>query len=190
MAPAPTLMTVDDYFAKTPETVKPMELVFGLLRAADSPSPRHQQVVLRLALALNAHIEARKLGQVWLAPLDVVLDQKRALIVQPDLFFISNERADIVKDRVRGAPDLVIEVLSPFPRIGSTDERVRWFMQYGVRECWLVEQDERSVKVLQFESGGYQSGPFVSNHKDFSQAMRIESAVLPDLALTLDDVLD
>ena len=100
MAPAPVLMTVEDYFTKTPETVKPVELVYGLLRAADSPSPRHQQIVLRLALALSAHVQQLKLGQIWVAPLDVVLDHQRALIVQPDLFFVSNERAAIVKDRV------------------------------------------------------------------------------------------
>ena len=112
------------------------------------------------------------------------------LIVQPDLFFVSNDRAHIVTDRVWGAPDLVIEVLSPFPRIGSTDERVRWFMQYGVRECWLLQQDERSVKVLQFSSGGYRDEPHITSNVVFIRSQRIESAVLPDLALSLDDILD
>ena len=189
MAPAPALMTVDDYFNKTPETVKPMELVFGLLRAADSPTPHHQQAVLRLALALNAHVADRQLGGVWVAPLDVVLDQDRALIVQPDLFFVSNERESIIRDRVRGAPDLVIEVLSPYPRIGRTDERVRWFMEYGVRECWLVRQDQRSVRVIQFAERGY-AEPAIASQRDYMRKARIESAVLPDLALSLDDILD
>jgi Uma2 family endonuclease len=189
MAPAPTLMTVDDYFNKTPETVKPMELVYGQLRAADSPTPHHQQAVLQLALALNAHVEERKLGRVWVAPLDVVLDHDRALIVQPDLFFVSNERESIIRDRVRGAPDLVIEVLSPYPRIGRTDERVGWFMQYGVRECWLVHQDQRSVRVIQFAERGY-TEPAIASKRDYLRKARIESAVLPDFALTLDDILD
>ena len=190
MAPAPTLMTVDDYFNKTPETVKPMELVYGLLRAADSPSPRHQQAVLRLVLALSDHVNEHKLGQVWVAPLDVVLDERRALIVQPDLFFISNDREHIVKDRVRGAPDLVIEVLSPFPRIGSTDERVRWFMEYGVRECWLLHQDERTMKVLQFTDTTYVEKRRLGGSAVFRRDERIESVVFPDLTLCLDDVLD
>ncbi len=55
MAPAPRLMTVDEYF-KTPETVKPMELIFGVLRVADSPSPRHQSAVAHLFRALDAHV--------------------------------------------------------------------------------------------------------------------------------------
>jgi Uma2 family endonuclease len=184
MAPAPVLMTVDDYFNKTPETVKPMELVYGLLRAAESPTPRHQSAVMQLLLALNAHVTERQLGQMWVAPLDVVLDDARALIVQPDLFFISTDNSDIVRDRVRGAPDLVIEVLSPYPRIGQTDERVQWFGKYGVRECWLVHQDQRSVKVIRFADG------HVAGHHVFERRERIESSVLPDLALSLDDILD
>ena len=182
-------MTVDDYFNKTPETVTPVELVYGRLRAADSPRPHHQQAVLQLALALNAHIEERQLGSVWVAPLDVVLDQERALIVQPDLFFVSKARESIIQDRVRGAPDLVIEVLSPHPRIGGTDERVRWFMEYGVRECWLVHQDQRSVKVIQFTDAVYGQEPAILSQRDFMRRARIESAVLPEFALSLDDIL-
>jgi len=184
MTPAPTLMTVDDYFTKTPETVKPMELAYGVLRAAESPTPRHQSAVMQLLLALNTHVSEGQLGQMWVAPLDVVLDEERALIVQPDLFFISNERASIVRDRVRGAPDLVIEVLSPHPRIGQTDERVRWFMRHGVRECWLVHQDQRSVKVIRFTDRR------IAGHQIFERRERIESGVLPDFALSLDDILD
>ncbi|HVZ23389.1 MAG TPA: Uma2 family endonuclease [Vicinamibacterales bacterium] len=188
MAPAPSLMSVDDYFTKTPETLRPMELVYGLLRAADSPTPRHQQAVFQLALALNAHVSERGLGRVWVAPLDVVLDEERALIVQPDLFFVSEERAAIVRDRVRGAPDLVVEVLSPYPRIGGTEERVEWFGRYGVRECWLVRQDQRSIAVIRFPTPTYTSRG-IASRREFARGERIESGVLPEFALRLDDVL-
>jgi Uma2 family endonuclease len=184
MTPAPSLMTVDDYFTKTPETVTPMELAYGVLRVAESPTPRHQSAVLQLLLALDRHVRERQLGRMWVAPLDVVLDEPRALIVQPDLFFISNDRSFIVGDRVRGAPDLVIEVLSPDPRIGQTDERVRWFMTNRVRECWLIHQDQRSVSVIQFADGQ------IASRTAFTRLARIESAVLPDFALSLDDILD
>ena len=107
--PAPGLMRSEDYF-RTPETLLPAELIFGAMRVADAPTPRHQSAVLQLLLALEAHVRERDLGRMWVAPLDVVLDERRALIVQPDLFFVSNDRAFIVRDRVRGAPDLVVEV--------------------------------------------------------------------------------
>ena len=76
MAAAPKLMTVDDYF-NTPETLKPMELAFGVLRVADSPAPRHQAAVAHLFLALDTHVRTRRLGRMWLSPLDVVLDDGR-----------------------------------------------------------------------------------------------------------------
>src|SRR5437879_1935323 len=133
MAPAPKLMRVDDYF-NTPETLTPTELVFGAMRVSDAPTPRHQSAVLHLRLALDRHVRERQLGRVWIAPLDVVLSERDSLIVQPDLFFGSDEREWIVRDRVRGAPDLVVGVLSPPPRIWITDERVRWLPRARVGE--------------------------------------------------------
>lgn len=182
MAPAPELMTVEEYF-RTPETVTPMELVFGVLRVADAPTPRHQSAVLNLCLALDRHVRERALGKIWLSPLDVVLDERRALIVQPDLMFISNERDWIVQDRVRGAPDLVVEVLSPNPRIGRTDERIDWFAEFGVRECWLVHQDRRDVTVFDFAQGR------VRSRAVFLRDAAIHSRVLPEFSATLDEVL-
>ncbi len=180
---APKLMTVDEYFS-TPETVLPMELVFGTLRAADAPTPQHQSAVLALCLALDRHVRERRLGRIWIAPLDVVLDRRKSLIVQPDLMFISNERESVVTDRVWGAPDLVIEVLSPNPRIGQTDERVRWFAEYNVRECWLVHQNRREITVVEFADSR------VSGRRVFRARDPIQSGVLPEFHETLGDLLD
>jgi Uma2 family endonuclease len=179
---APRLMTVDDYF-KTPETATPTELVFGALRVAEAPTPRHQSAVADLFVALDTHVRQRRLGKVWLAPLDVVLDDRKALIVQPDLMFISNEREWIVRDRVRGAPDLVVEVLSPHPRIGSTEERVVWFAQYGVRECWLVHQDHRQVTVIELA----EQQP--AERRVCAARQPIQSIVLPEFSASLEDIL-
>ncbi len=184
MAPAPSLMTVDDYFTKTPETVKPMELARGALRVSEAPTPRHQSAVLQLLLALDAHVRERSLGRMWVAPLDVVLSEDQALIVQPDLFFVSNDRAHIVTDRVRGAPDLMIEVLSPYPRIGRTEEHVRWFAECAVRECWLVQRDHRSITVIRFANRRE------STRRVFARTQPIESAVLPEFESSLDDILE
>ena len=183
MAAAPKLMTVDEYFG-THETVQPMELVFGVLRVAEAPTPRHQSAVANLFLTLDAYVRARGIGRVWLSPLDVVLDERHALIVQPDLMFISNERESIVQDRVRGAPDLVIDVLSPNPRIGRTDERVAWFAEYGVRECWLVDQGRREVTVLEFATRR------IARRRVFARGEGIGSSVVPDFAQALDDILE
>ena len=183
MAPAPPLMTVNDYF-NTPETVKPMELIFGAVRVAESPTPRHQAAVSHLFLALNMHVRLYGLGRMWLSPLDVVLSEDEALIVQPDLVFISTERECIVQDRVRGAPDLVIEVLSPHPRIGRTDERVGWFAKYGVRECWLVHQNQRSVAVIEFRDRR------LGERRLCAAREPIVSRVLPEFSESLEEILE
>lgn len=172
-------MTVDDYF-KTPESVTPMELIFGALRVADSPTPRHQSAVADLFLSLNAHVRARRLGKVWLSPIDVVLDERKALILQPDLMFISKAREWIVTDRVRGAPDLVVEVVSPHPRIGRTHERVDWFREYGVRECWLVHQDRREVTAIDLAAG---------SRRVHGAREPIQSQVLTEFSETLGEIL-
>ena len=180
---APKLMTVDDYF-RTPETVLPAELRFGELLVREAPTARHQSAVANLFLALNAYVRARDIGRMWLSPLDVVLDDERALIVQPDLMFISKEREWIVHDHVEGAPDLVVEVLSPHPRIGKTEERVAWFAEYGVRECWLVHQDRRDVTVIEYANRR------VRARRVFGRREAIVSSVLPDFTEGLDDILE
>jgi Uma2 family endonuclease len=114
--------------------------------------------------------------------MDVVLDFDRALVVQPDLLFVSRERRGIISDRIYGAPDLVIEVLSPYPRIGRTEERVGWFAQYGVRECWLVNTIEKAVAVLSLTPSG------VAERTLHRRAEPIRTDVLTDLALTSDRV--
>lgn len=182
MAAAPRLMTTADYF-HTPETVLPAELAFGIMHVADAPTPRHQSAVFDLALALERHVGERDLGRVWISPLDVVLDYDRALIVQPDLMFISTAREIIVQDRVRGAPDLVIEVLSPSPRIGKTEEHVAWFARYGVRECWLVHTTRRDVTVITFDAGRIR-------HRHVHAATDpIRSRVLPEWTMSLAEIL-
>jgi Uma2 family endonuclease len=140
-------MTTQEYL-QTPETVLPCELAYGVLRVADAPSISHQRMVGELFLALTAYVRDRRLGEVLLAPTDVVLDFDRALVVQPDLVYVSRERSHIAADRVYGAPDLAIEVLSPHARVGRVEEQVGWFAQYGVRECWLVHLRPLEVAVL------------------------------------------
>lgn len=175
-------MTLQEYFS-TPETVVPQELIFGVLRVADAPFVSHQRVVLELAVALRAHVQAHRSGEVVISPVDVILDAERALVLQPDLLFVSADRSSIVTDRIYGAPDLVVEVLSPHPRIGRLDERVRWFAEYGVREVWLYHQFDKRLDVLTCQAGR------VVVTRPFDSRTPIQSAVLPGFSPTLASVL-
>ena len=170
-------MTTVEYL-RTPETVLPRELAHGVLRVADAPSASHQRIVGELFLALAPFVRERQLGEVLLAPTDVVLDYDADLIVQPDLLFVATERGEIVSDRVYGAPDLVIEVLSPDSRVGVLEERLGWYGRYGVQECWLANLPRKSIEVLTF------SGRRVANRVLCRAGARIRTSVLGDLQLT------
>jgi Uma2 family endonuclease len=170
-------VTTAEYF-HTPETVLPRELAFGQLRVADSPSVSHQRVVRELVMALTPFVQRRDLGELLFAPMDVVLDFEANFVVQPDLLFVAKERAHIVTAKVFGVPDLVIEVLSPNPRIGKLSERLDWFARYGVRECWLARLPEKQISVLTPTEHG------VMTEQTFSRAQRVRSAVFEGLELT------
>lgn len=170
-------MTTLEYL-ETPETVLPRELAFGVLRVADAPTLNHQRVVRDVTVALHTFVRERRLGEVVPAPIDVILDHDAALVVQPDVLFVSSERAHIMGERLIAAPDLVVEVLSPHPRIGRLDERVSWFAKYGVRECWLVDLKRREFVLLRFANG------LVDERTPLIGRQRIASAVLPGLHLT------
>jgi Uma2 family endonuclease len=174
-------MTTAEYL-QTPETVLPRELAYGALRVADSPSASHQRVVREMALALTPFVRDRHMGEVLFAPMDVVLDYDADLVVQPDILFVSGERSHLVQDRVYGAPDLVVEVLSPHPRIGKLEERIGWFARHGVRECWLASLPDKQIVVLALADG------VVAKRTLFAGATRIESEVLGSLDLRPLDV--
>ena len=96
---------------------------------------------------------------------------------------LPHNRAWIVTDRVRGAPDLVIDVPSPEPRIGRSDERVQWFAEHGVRECWLVHQEHRSIAVIEFTRGR------VAARNVYGRQDTIKSAVLPAFDSLVESIL-
>jgi Uma2 family endonuclease len=119
-----------------------------------------------------------RLGRVWTSPIDVVLDRANHLVVQPDLIVVAEPRLGIVTDGVWGAPDLAVEILSPRPRLGTLDERLSWFAQYGVRECWLVHLLIEEVEVVEFAAG------MVAQRTRFGRDDAIRSGVLDEFVRT------
>jgi Uma2 family endonuclease len=180
---APTLMSTDEYL-RTPESMLPAELAYGVYRVAEAPTPRHQSIVLDVAAGLREHVKRRDLGRVWVAPVDVILDRRRALVVQPDLIVVSNHRLRIVTDRVWGPPDLVVEVLSPHPRIGRLEERLEWFATYGVRECWLVRHLAQQLDIVSFADKA------IAERRTLDLDDPIRSTFLPEFTPTLRTLID
>jgi len=172
-----------DRFLRGPETLQRRELLVDHVREPPAPFWTHQAIVTRLAVLLDAHVRPRNLGRVCVAPVDVVLDREPALVLQPDLLFVSHERMSIVRQQVWGTPDIVIEVLSTATERRDRTMKVRWYRKYGARECWLVHPRDRRVEVLTFDGGR-------TRRRRFTTGTRIESAVLAELAFTADDVFD
>ena len=177
LPPDGTIPTTAEYL-QTAESMRVQELIFGTLRVNESPTFRHQNLLLELAVLMRVFVGQHTLGTVCIAPLDVILDPARALIVQPDLFFVSKQRQQIITDHVWGAPDLVVEVMSPHPRIGKVQDRLNYFAEYGVRECWLIHQLRREFEVLEL------SGYGVAARATYRGVERIQSSVLRDFGVS------
>jgi Uma2 family endonuclease len=143
--------TVHSYLSGS-EQLRRTELVWGVVREPPAPKYGHQSVVTRTVVLLDEHVREQASGRVCVAPVDVVLDAGKALVVQPDVVFVSNARLEIVRDQIWGAPDLVAEVLSNATRRRDRTLKWRWYRQYGVREYWLIDPVEKSVTVASFES--------------------------------------
>ncbi len=172
-------LTYQDYVL-LPDDGKRYEILDGDLHVTPSPTARHQKVSLNLTLALAEHARAHGLGQVFAAPLDVILADDS--IAQPDILFISNERLPIVRDWVHGAPDLVIEILSPGTQQRDRTLKRHLYARHGVRELWLVDPEARTGEVFRLDPAS-ETPPRIFVEQD-----TLTSDVLPSLHLPLASI--
>ena len=146
-----TRLTYEDY-AKTPEWER-YELIDGELIELTSPRIAHQRFLAKLYRFVSVFVEDNQLGEIFIAPTDIVLDEFNT--IQPDIFFVSNERAGIVTPaNIQGAPDLAIEILSPTTRRRDLTVKRDLYAEHGVKEYWLASTDEQIVWVLLLGENG------------------------------------
>jgi Uma2 family endonuclease len=148
-----TRLTYDD-FLLFPDDGRRHELIDGEHYVTPSPNTRHQRLVGRLhaafVLYLRDHPDA---GEAFLAPFDVLFSHFD--VVEPDLLFVAADQSEIVTDKhVRGAPAIVIEILSPATRRVDEKIKFRLFERSGVREYWIVDPDLDAVKVYRRAADG------------------------------------
>jgi Uma2 family endonuclease len=172
-------LTYHDYVQLTDD--KRYELVEGELFLVPAPNLRHQTILGKLWTSLHTHAEANHLGKVCLAPCDVVLCE--ITVVQPDLLFVSSERRGILTDaNVQGAPDLVVEILSPSTGERDLGIKRNLYAKYGVREYWIVDPDAKTVEMLSWSDAGYRTEGVVS------QTCTLNSPLFPTLNLALTNI--
>lgn len=175
------VITYEEYL-KEPESMERREIVDGVEIMAASPIPEHQGASIRISTPLHIFVSQNELGQVWYAPLDVVVQQNPPRVRQPDLMFVSNERASMVGSRIEGGPDLVVEILSPSNTRSHIEEKLADYATVNVLECWLVSLEARTVEVLRQEAGQWRRA-YIRGAGDV-----LESAVLPGLDLEIASV--
>ncbi len=134
---------------------KRYEIIEGELLEMPAPSTTHQRLVGRLFRLMSEFVEEKGLGEVFVSPVDVILSETN--VVQPDVVFVSKERSEIVKEKgVFGAPDLVVEVISPSTLKRDTEDKKRIYAEHGVKELWLVFPGERAVEVFTLRGSSYE----------------------------------
>ena len=149
----PTIKFTYEDYRNAPED-KRYELLDGDLVVTPAPGEAHQRVSRNLTILLGQSVKLTGAGHIYAAPFDVVLSDTD--VVQPDLLFVSKEREYVITEaNVQGAPDLVVEILSP-----STAERDQTFKRalyakHGVKEFWLVDTAAKTVTVLLRNSQGF-----------------------------------
>ena len=139
--------TIDDYYALPDE--RQVELIDGVFYDMGAPTKVHQMVILEMAVQLYSCVAAHPGCQLFVAPLDVRLDNDNYTMVQPDVLIICEDDGD--KRRVNGAPDFVAEVVSPTNRAYDQFLKLNKYRGAGVREYWLVDPAKKKVIVYRLE---------------------------------------
>jgi Uma2 family endonuclease len=179
-ARAAVKLTYDD-FVHFPEDGRRHELIDGEHYVTPSPNTRHQGISGNLYLLIANWLEEHPIGRVFFAPLDVVLSQFD--VVEPDLLYLSNERAAqvITPIHVRGVPELVVEIASRGTRRRDETIKRRLYDRAGVSEYWVVDPAIDVVRVYRRE------GERLGRPRELSREASdiLTTSLLPGLELPL-----
>jgi Uma2 family endonuclease len=160
------------------------EVLNGELFKSPPPKRSHQKFSGRLFIRMTLHAEKSRLGEIYQAPTGVRLPGQ-PVPVQPDVLFVSEERRSILgEDYIEGAPDLIVEVLSPSNWLYDRREKFQVYQATGVREYWIVDPRARTIDVFVLEDGSYVlTGTFRSGDT-------VRSGVLEGFEIAVDEVFD
>jgi Uma2 family endonuclease len=131
------------------------ELFDGEIMKRSAPSLIHQRISRKLLGKMDAYIEEKKLGEIFSAPVDLNLDEHNAF--QPDLAFISKERSFLIEDDdyIKGAPDLVVEIISPGTVKKDRVIKKNLCERFAIREYWLVDPLNKGIEIYIMQEDKY-----------------------------------
>ena len=181
-------VSFEDYLLM-PEINHPYEIIDGEFMPSPAPIPAHQRMSANIFKRLDEHVEAKGLGVVLFAPVDIILQRHPLRTRQPDVLFIHKDKLsgtgfDAIEELqiLEIAPDLVVEVLSTSDTERVLSGKLADYQPIGVKECWLVSREARSVEGLQLTKEQSQS----LGH--FGLGETIRSEVLPNFQMTVDAI--
>ena len=180
LQPQPQLITLEQYEA-LPED-KRVEIFDGVIYDMSSPSQIHQAVSIQLSTVINNYILRRKGSySIFNAPFDVKLSDNPLIIVQPDIMVVCDK--DKLDDkRCNGAPDFIIEIVSPGNPSDDYIRKLYYYKNYGVREYWIVDPRRKTVTVNYFE------GDIVNVQYSFDSIIKVN--IYDDLFINFSDIAE
>ncbi|MBI4689911.1 MAG: Uma2 family endonuclease [Nitrospirae bacterium] len=145
--------TYKDYAALSEGS--PYQLIGGELIMTPSPMPYHQKISKKLEFLLYEFVEKQeKLGEIFDSPIDVYLEDTE--VYQPDIIYISKDRLNIIGEKkIEGAPDMVIEILSPSTAYYDLKHKNNIYAKHGVKEYWIVDPMEKSIEVYENKENAF-----------------------------------
>ena len=175
--------TYEDYRNAPGSERERYELFEGELVMVPSPSLKHQLILGNLVALLRSFVNENDLGMILFAPLDVILSEDTVL--QPDILFVGKEQADIIAEEgIRGAPGLVVEILSEATEKRDRTYKKALYARYGVKEYWLVDPSTKTVEVLKLQEQGFSQ---VALYACKEKAL-LKSPLLAGLSIDLEEV--
>jgi Uma2 family endonuclease len=175
-------LTYEDYL-RFPDDGKRHEIIDGEDYVSAAPITKHQRVSMRLSTSIANYVRARGAGEVFAAPMDVVLSPYDVL--QPDLLFVSEKRRAIVTEKnILGPPDLVVEITSESSRKIDEHEKLRRYELFGISEYWVVDPEAETATIYRLEHARYTRAAQLS----VARKEKIGTPLLPGLEIPLTEV--
>ena len=177
-------LTYDDYLL-FPDDGKRHELIDGEHYVTPAPLFSHQRILGNLHYWIRHHLETHPVGQVFMAPLDVILSNVD--VVEPDLLYISKEREhELLKKWVHGAPNLVVEIASPSTRKRDATIKRRLYERWGVSEYWIVDPKLGVIRIYRCNASVFERPVELS----LEAGDALTTPLLPGLKIPLERVFD